>query len=339
MDKIAIVLDTNVFGDKKYYDFGNIRINSFVKSIKGHSNIDLFLPSIVINEIKKHIKESISKDKVSEKSKYFKEEISPAFFTKLENKIMSKLEDFIIENEIKIIDCDEYAKLKEVNKWYFNLEKPFEETKPKEFPDALTISALINYFKKNKYDIHYIISSDKGFRDGIKLHSKLDVYENTAAVTKEIFNYEEKDIYKITNYLKEKNCIEDSDCFYYCSFDSGDTIDVNIDSININAIQILNVEEENEFIQTTIEVNCDLKISGEIVLLDPYESIYDREDSEYSYIVYKQANELCIKNVSTYINLKNKKGEGYCNYEVVEKGNIELLDYLNQMNRYDNFYY
>lgn len=339
MKKIAIVLDSSVFGDKKYYDFRNVRINSFAKSIKSCKNLDLFIPSIVVREIKKHIKESIEKDKTIEKSGYFKEEIKPELFKDIENKIILRLDDFIINNEIKIIDCDEYANIKEVNDWYFNKEKPFEDSKPKEFPDALIVSAIINYFNKNKYDKHYIISSDNGFKEGIELHSKLKTYHNTAQVTKEILNYEESDIYKIIRYLKENDCIAQEDCFNYCSFDSGDIVDVIIKDSNISSVEILNVDETEDIINTIIEVNCDVTLTGDLVLLDPYESIYDREDQEYAYKIYRQANELCINNISTFISLTNKKGEEYKNHKIIERGNVELVDYLNQMKKYDEFYY
>ena len=49
MEKSAIVIDTNIFGNPDKYDFNDIRINTFFNSLKDTSNIDVYIPDIVSN--------------------------------------------------------------------------------------------------------------------------------------------------------------------------------------------------------------------------------------------------------------------------------------------------
>ena len=67
-------------------------------------------------------------------------------------------EHFIIE-KLSII-----GNLEDVVDWYFNVEPPFSERKPKEFPDAFILSVLEHYHKKHKANIA-VVSGDGDFRE------------------------------------------------------------------------------------------------------------------------------------------------------------------------------
>ena len=54
--------------------------------------------------------------------------------------------------------------LEEVVDWYFAVLPPFTEKKPKEFPDALIVSALDKYHNQNRVNIA-VISADGGFHE------------------------------------------------------------------------------------------------------------------------------------------------------------------------------
>ena len=71
--------------------------------------------------------------------------------------------------------------LEDVIDWYFEIEPPFSEGKPKEFPDAFIISTLEIYHKEHKTNIA-VVSNDGDFRKAcaryryIEHYSKLDDY-------------------------------------------------------------------------------------------------------------------------------------------------------------------
>ena len=172
MERDAIFLDTNVFGRKEKYDFEKSYKNNILTMLKRYSNIDVYMPSIVLEELKKHIKESIENDQNNIKSIYIKKKLTQEFYDEALKENLNKLDEFIQRNNIKILNCEKYLNIKDINKWYFNKEKPFETSKPKEFPDAMIISAITNYLKENKYTNVYIVSQDKGFNESI--NSKID---------------------------------------------------------------------------------------------------------------------------------------------------------------------
>ena len=133
MGKDIIFLDTNVFGRKEKYDFEHTYKNNILAMLKRYSNIEVCLPSIVVEELKKHIKESIDNDRNNIKSIYVKRKLSDEFYDEILKDNLKKLDEFIERNDIKILDCEKYLEIADVNKWYFNKEKPFETSKPKNF--------------------------------------------------------------------------------------------------------------------------------------------------------------------------------------------------------------
>ena len=123
MEKDIIILDTNVFGRKEKYDFEHTYRNNILSMLKRYSNIEVFLPSIVVEELKKHIKESIDNDQNNIKSIYVKRKLPPEFYEQILDENLKKLDEFIDRNNIKILDCEKYLKISDVNKWYFNKER------------------------------------------------------------------------------------------------------------------------------------------------------------------------------------------------------------------------
>ena len=329
MGKDIIFLDTNVFGRKEKYDFEHTYKNNILAMLKRYSNIEVCLPSIVVEELKKHIKESIDNDRNNIKSIYVKRKLSDEFYDEILKDNLKKLDEFIERNDIKILDCEKYLEIADVNKWYFNKEKPFETSKPKEFPDAMIISAIVNFLKQNKYSNKYIVSEDKGFIESIS--SKIDciVINKLDTVLKEFFDYNTYEYRLIEDYLKEKDVLKNKDFIEFESANINDIIDVEVEKYNINVTEIIYDQEESDTIVVKVKYNATLK--GNIFVFDPYESIYDRDDEEYVYPIYKTTDYLELKNLEVYIELmKDKKGD-YRKYKIIEKALIDITDYLGEM--------
>ena len=329
MEKDIIFLDTNVFGRKEKYDFEHTYRNNILAVLKRYSNIEVCLPSIVVEELKKHIKESIDNDQNNIKSVYVKRKLPHDFYETVLKENLQKLEDFIKNNNIKVLDCEKYLKISDVNKWYFNKQKPFETSKPKEFPDAMIISAIVNFLKTHKYENVYIVSEDKGFNEAIK--SKIDciIINKMETILKEFFDFSTYEYRLIEDYIKEKDILKSLEFIEFESANINDIIDVKIETYHLNACEIIFDQKETESV--VVKVNYNVSLNGNIQAFDPYESIYDEDDEEYIYPIYKTTNKLEIKNLEVYIELFKNKTGNYTKYKIIDKAIIDITDFLSEM--------
>ena len=329
MGKDIIFLDTNVFGRKEKYDFDHTYRNNILGMLKRYSGIEVVLPSIVVEELKKHIKESIDNDQNNIKSIYVKRKLSPEFYDEILKENLQKLDDFIKRNNIKVLDCEKYLKISDVNKWYFNKEKPFETSKPKEFPDAMIISAIVNYLKANKYENAYIVSEDKGFIESIS--SKVDciIVNKLDTILKEFFDFSMYEYRLIEDFIKDKELLKKLELIEFESANVNDIIDVEIEKYNLNLCEIIYDQEENDSI--VVKINYDVLIKGNIFVFDPYESIYDRDDEEYIYPIYKTTNELKLKDLEIYLEIFKDKNGNYKKYKIIDNALVDITDYLTDM--------
>ncbi len=329
MEKDIIFLDTNVFGRKEKYDFEHTYRNNILGMLKRYSNIEVCLPSIVVEELKKHIKESIDNDQSNIKSIYIKRKLPHNFYEEALKENLEKLEDFIKRNKIKVLDCEKYLKISDVNKWYFNKEKPFETSKPKEFPDAMIISAIVNFLKENKYENVYIVSEDKGFNESIK--SKIDciIVNKLETILKEFFDFSTFEYRLVEDFIKDNNILKDNNLLEFESANVNDIINVEIENYHLNSCEIIYDQKDNDSL--VVKLNYNISLLGEIFVFDPYESIYDEDDEEYIYPIYKTTNKLDVKSLEVYIEIfKDKNGE-YRNYKIIDKALVDLTDHLDKM--------
>ena len=329
MDKDIIILDTNVFGRKEKYDFEHTYRNNILAMLKRYSNIEVCLPSIVVEELKKHIKESIDNDQNNIKSTYVKRKLSATFYDEILKENLQKLDEFIEKNNIIVLDCEKYLDISDVNKWYFNKEKPFETSKPKEFPDAMIISAIVNFLKENKYSNVYIVSEDKGFNEAIK--SKIDciIVNKMETILSEFFDFSTYEYRLVEDYLKENNILKRKTLLEFESANINDVIDIEIDNYHLNSCEIIFDQENCESL--VVKVNYNIILKGTIFVFDPYESIYDKDDEEYIYPIYKSTEELSIKNIEVYLELFKDKNGNYKNFKIIDRALIDITNYLSEM--------
>ena len=329
MEKDIIFLDTNVFGRKEKYDFEHSYRNNILSMLKRYSNIEVCLPSIVVEELKKHIKESIDNDQNNIKSIYVKRKLPHNFYEEALNENLQKLEDFIKRNNIKVLNCERYLEISDVNRWYFNKEKPFETSKPKEFPDAMIISAIVNYLKENNYENVYIVSEDKGFNESIK--SKIDciIVNKLETILKEFFDFSTFEYRLVEDFIKDNNILKDKNLLEFESANVNDIINVNIENYHLNSCEIIYDQKDNDSL--VVKANYNISLVGEIFVFDPYESIYDEDDDEYIYPIYKTTNKLDVRSLEIYIEIFKDKNGNYRNYKIIDKPLIDLTDHLDKM--------
>ena len=332
MEKDIIFLDTNVFGRKEKYDFEHSYRNNILAMLNRYSNIEVWLPSIVVEELKKHIKESIDNDQNNIKSIYVRRKLSPDFYAQILEENLNKLDEFIKRNNIKILNCEKYLNIEDVNSWYFNKEKPFETSKPKEFPDAMIISAIVNFLKENKYANTYIVTEDKGFAESIKTKTNCIIANKLETILKEFFAFSTYEYKLVEEYIKENNVLKNNRLIDFENISVGDILDTKVKNYKFNVCEIIYDQEETESV--VVKVNYDVDLEGKIVVFDPHESIYDEDDEEYVYPIYKTTNDLKVKNLEVYLELFKDEEGNYTKYKVIDKAEINILDYLKYMNVY-----
>lgn len=328
MEKIqetAIVLDTNSFGDINTYNFEKSKITICANSFKNIKNITVFIPSIVIEELKKHILQSIKLSKEKIKSIYLKKYIDDIVIENIYNAETRKLEEFISNKNIKVIDCNKYTNLAEVNKWYFAEEFPFEKAKPKEFPDAMIISATKNYLKSD-YDKVYVVSTDNGFKEAIKRKTKYTVSDDIGKIMEELLGIKEYEIRNCDGYIQNNNLLSNIDLYKLTTTEDGE---YEIDEINYNIMNIEIIDKaEGHYI---VCVDTSLKLQGDFTLLDPTMSFYDREDPEYSILYYRTGKQINIENYSVFLALYFDNKKKIQRYENIEVEEINISDYFGQL--------
>ena len=324
----GIVLDTNCFGVKSKYNFNKSSITICLNNLNNFDNIRVFLPSIVYEELKHHIREVIESVESNINSTFLKQHLKKSQLDLMYEEKVKELDKFIKKYHITIIDCNKYSSNEQVNEWYFNSKYPFSPKKPKEFPDAMILSASINYFKENKYDEVIMISNDNDIINGIKENSDFKVERTIQKVLSKLTNFTEEEIRKCEKYIKENEILKKEDTYSFYIYDNNDNYEIDNIEYEINDIEMIDKNEEDKYYQ--LYVKCSLKLEGEFNLVDQVMSYYDKEDPECSAIWYRSGEELEIKDVGIFIAINYDQNK-LKDYTITKVEDIALSDYFDQL--------
>lgn len=187
----AISIDTSIFiKNGLTLDKGLLkRLDQF-----SDSRIDVIIPDIILNEIKKHLEEdnfkrhqAISKT-IKEFRKYFDidENINTVFNTierdiSPQNETNKKINDFIKRTNIEILKSEELLDIKKLIELYFDSTPPFSENikKKNEFPDAIALLSLQSWAEEYNKKI-IAVSTDNDWVKFAEDSDKIDVTDNLA---------------------------------------------------------------------------------------------------------------------------------------------------------------
>lgn len=256
MDVFNVFLDSNVFINEKYNFSGTSSLSNLKKYID-EGTVDLYTNDIVIREVKHHINKDIRNLSSQAKNAVYKcKELmntlpsSEAEFIK--NAIMKTSErllyafDSYIANST-VINYNNIS-LEDIFYDYFSSEAPFEGRKEKksEFPDAVIIKSIIQYWNDPKEKL-YVITDDKGWHRALECESNIIVLKNLKCFLSEV-SKKQKLYEKMLNIIKEndkqlKNKIEQ--WFFekewelaiedlYTSIECTDVFDINFDKTDIH---------------------------------------------------------------------------------------------------------
>ena len=316
MDKYLIVIDTNAFGKKEYYDFKNSLTFNLIKMMSAYSNIQFFMPDIVKKELEAHIIENIQNSYLDLPDGYLKKYCCQNI-KDIEKIYLQDLEDFIKNAKLNIIDSSKYINIEDVNNWYFNKEYPFEKRKKDEFPDAMLISAIANYFKDSSEKV-VVISNDNGFKKGIEMHTNCMVINDVVSLVKEIFIYDDEKFKKIKCYLANSNLLKNINTYQiinnYCDkYDNIEEISYSYNYINV----LENYEQNDEENIYLVEININLELKGNFEFYD------------YNYDIIKSKDIIKIDNFDLFTEVRFSKSGDIISVEKLESDIIDLNDYVN----------
>ncbi len=311
---MKIFIDTNIFYETKYDFVDSSKLKILISYIE-KGKIELFLDEIVVSEIKKHIKEkserivAIQNKKIQEAEDVFSKTIlrSGALSTKFDKIILEQLEKDVLENLKTFLEKSKATIIKnsevEINlnilmSKYFNMELPFEvkENKKNEFPDAIIIEKIKNYFGNDEL---HIVSKDKGFRKAFETFTNFKCYEDLDKLFNFITSKEEKynKIYDILtnkqdatiiglikdNIYEQNIQVDGQEWDRKGSFEGYDYEETEI-------LEVSEIEYELDTINTITEdyIEVSFKCSSLIKVMcsyDDYEkAFWDSEEKEYLFL-------------------------------------------------------
>lgn len=295
-----VFLDTNIY-EESNFSFGNGKFTK-LKELAKSRRIILLYNEVVYGEIRQHIETNI-KEAVGEYNSAIKNKGFAPF-----RSIGSWSEQLTLLDEKKLTECqwkafDDYLEECEAIKIptqnvnvdailnnYFKRILPFENKKPNEFKDAISIEAVREYFeiiKENGFaEELYVVAADKGVRKSFRNDSGIFAFDNlnkfinyvilhtehlALAVSKR-FNKELFDVFIQDKIINEMNSakFDAEDCY------DGFTVE-DIQYIE-HKIGYINVIDTN-IVEVMLEIST--KICIDYLERDEKKSYYNEEEGSY----------------------------------------------------------
>ncbi len=300
-----LFLDANIYIDARY-SFENPRMKKLSKYIY-REGVNLLECSTLVGEVEKHIRSDLG-SAISELNKVLKmKEFAPvryetAYKGKLEkldeneviDLVISKFDDFLDQNNRRKFLLDGIS-VEEVMRDYFQMNPPFEMSKPKEFKDAIMIKAL-KQFQQELDEKIVVISKDIGFCEAFKncddfiVFEKLDDYfkyiQDDAIYTMLQKSFEnDVDYDEIVEELSE--LVKDFN-FYFDEREEFEVLATKIDNISYD-FDYSEVEDDHTI---KVYITAYFSLVLQCKYLDISNSYYDREDDEYIVKSYIESKEI-----------------------------------------------
>lgn len=308
---ISVFLDTNIFKKSKY-NFGDTGPMNLLRNYVSSNKVSLYTSNIALNEVKSNLeKDVVESVRMINQSKRLSRRLLSEFIVSntrmsdiyektadesVVSKTLTKLVNYIDETNTNILD-NSGVNLDEVFIKYFEHEPPFENKKDKknEFPDAIMISKIKDYFDEN--NPVWVISGDKGFQKGLSGNANIKYFDDI----KDLFNMINTNdkwypkIIKFTSDIDFKELLENSivakvidecvdvdgrDCDRkgYCDgyiYDEATATSINIGKITLNTVDDISDKD------ITITMNIEADIDVDCYYDDIDNAFWNSEDKEY----------------------------------------------------------
>lgn len=322
----AILVDTSI------YERNGLKLDKgLLKALYQlkRSPINLLLPDVIFNEVKNHMEKKFNEiHNLSKVISDFKDcslvgqsELDALADLKnsinIEDIVKNKIDTFIKNTGAVRIECGQFVNVTEILEKYFSAVPPFakEGKKKSEFPDAITLSAVEKWAKKNSAKV-LAIAYDKDWKDYCKQSPNIEYQENLADVLAELnalnapyvvldqiekfISVNDLDLQtKINQYLTEelKYFTPDQDAESYLYWEP-DGITAWFDSFSFISNECRIIEADECQIVIEADINIIINAEGEFSL-----SVYDSIDKDYvglSSVIAKVENDFDSKILLTF---------------------------------------
>lgn len=363
-----IFLDTGIFESENFFRGRKLKT---LGHLSKDGIVNLKITDIVYNEILGRFRKNLTKaksafrrvDKELEKDgrilKNLEDDYRPYFpmpkinIEEVEQKLKAKLDAFIEDSKIEIIDCTK-ASVSEVFGQYFRQERPFGEGQKKsEFPDAFTLNIIEQWCKEHDQKA-YIFALDKDITE-YKSNSGFIIPINDLAQYLDAIAKIQKDNARIAfieksieeNYSELKSRIElssseDISLKVYEEISSNafyEDLEYEDDSIDDIEFKELFITEINEY-EVYAELEVHLKLFMTIQYDDLSEGIYDREDGVWFNV--KRRSEDKSFDTKFIVSVKydmDLEDDDDPYFEVSEIERVKLIEIENESDGYEEEYY
>ena len=194
----------------------------------------------------------------------------------------------------------------------------------------MIISSVLNYFKENNiYDTVTMISNDDDVIGAIKNHSSFNIYKDIQNVCEDLIGFSEKDYRNCEKYIKENEILSKEESYSFNSYNINDDYEIDEIEYSINKLDIIDKNEEFQYIQLCI--NCDLILKGSFNFVDDEFSVYDHEDPDCSVYWYRRGTTLNVEDINIFISIYYDDKGNFEKYDVEDIDDIDLNNYSYQL--------
>lgn len=313
---LSVFVDTQVF-IKESYDFSAKGKFALLEKQISNGKAHLLTSDIVKGEVKRHIKEDVSKGLEKLQSTLsdrrlaiFREGSYSAIFGEIDIPVMTEsalmtFNNYLTKTSAILLDIDD-VDLRSVVTDYFSAKPPFGEGhKKSEFPDAFNASLLQKYSTENGKV--YVVSDDGDFSNVENvycfktLNELLDAINSQDKISSQSKNYvTSKDVLKYI-YSQVEDALLDVGC--ELDVDGTDTDRKGVSSgYEYDEIELLSVSQQKltelevvdiDYSDNTLTIltSCKLKLEFSCSFLDEENSMWDSEDKEYAHAYHGNMHE------------------------------------------------
>jgi hypothetical protein len=195
----VVFLDTSIF-DSQRYNFTSNAFEAFLKAVSA-DKFSLLLPDPIEQEIKRHIekkcREAYGVLERLEKEvpfvtvwKCWPPTRIRLFESGLYDVAQGQWKKFLAHFTVVRLGYSGID-LKEIMEWYYRGRGPFGPKKQKEFPDAISLAAILDYSKREKCSIA-VVSLDSDFKRACVIYTELLYFNSLPAFTEAILSGDQR---------------------------------------------------------------------------------------------------------------------------------------------------
>lgn len=295
-----IFIDTQVFVQKNF-NFNNELFERLI-SASEDGLISIYLTDIVKNEVESKIYEQVFDKIKNSLNKFTKEAKILRNLSEYRNTfdigenldqiyidLINQLNQFLKDAGVEVISVNDVSPAF-IFEMYFKGISPFSKKKRDEFPDAFSLVALENWFKKLNEEI-IVVSDDEDLKNYCEKSNTL-IYEPSLesffdSLIKNT-NYKHQFIISVydANNDKIESCVKEhfEEHWFTLLGEEGDVEKVEVLSIELDEDPyIIDVDEEGEE-TATIAFNAIVAFLADVSYVDYSNSYYDKEEGRYLYL-------------------------------------------------------